>query len=1038
MQKFILFSIVFLSILVSYQDVNGQSFGRNKMRYQEFDFKVKSTPNFEIYHYLKNEDRIESIAQNLELWFKLHQAVFSDSFYQKNPFILYNNHADFQQTNTVSGNIGVGTGGVTELFKNRVVIPMAFTNQQTHHVIGHELVHAFQFNLITKGDSTNIQSLGNLPLWLVEGMAEYLSIGRVDPFTAMWMRDAVLNDDVPTLNKLNDFTYFPYRYGHVFLSFMTGIYGDQVIEPLFRNTAIYGIETGVFLTTGTEYKELSKKWVETIKSHYAPYLEGKKEKPIGKKMISSENAGETNISPAVSPNGKYLAFFSEKELFTTDLYLADAKTGEIIKKLSSQLKDSDIENYNFMESAGTWSPNSKKFAFVAFRQGKNILVIKDIETGKTSDTYEFKDLPAFTNPVWSPDGKLMVLTGLDNGQTDLYSFTFRGKKLEKLTNDPYSEIHASFTPDGTKLVFSSDKNSMTQGRTHGKWTFNLAVMDMESKAVSYLNLFPGADNLNPVFDSNNNLYFLSDRDGFRNLYSYNVNTGEVSQKTSFLTGISGITSYSPAISIAPLQGQLFYTHYYGKQYNIYKTSLEVLENIPLDPSATDYTAAILPVNLAPESDVVNPNMAKKDLVAKLSRDLLKDDKYRPKFKLDYYGGSAGVGVSNMTVGNYAGMMGGLELLFGDMLGNHQLFTQLALNGDIYDFGGQVTYLNREKRFAWGVGLSHIPYSTGYREIYYNHPLQLDNGQTILTNKVSTNLIRIFDEGVNVFAHYPFSPNLRLEGGVSGGFRSFRYDLINEYYDAWSYAYIGQEKSRQPLADTLVFSSYFSLIKGFSSGINVALVGDNSYNGFTSPLKGYRYRISAEQYFGTDQYTGLLADFRYYHWLKPVSLAFRGMVYNRFNQEVNSVYPIYIAQMGFVRGYYSPFFSIDVAEENGIYFEQMLGSKVLLGNFELRFPFSGMRRMSAITSRFLYSDIALFFDAGVAFDEYSHLNSGELIITGYDNGLPVTEYLKPALVMSTGLAVRINLMGALIVEPYVAWPLQKESRFVFGFNLMPGF
>jgi hypothetical protein len=213
-----------------------------------------------------------------------------------------------------------------------VVIPLSFTNQQTHHVIGHELVHAFQFNLISQNDSTSVQSLGNLPLWLVEGMAEYLSIGRVDPFTAMWMRDAVLNDDVPTFNKLNDFTYFPYRYGHVFLSFMTGTFGDQVIEPLFRNTAIYGIENGIYMTTGIEYRELSKKWVETIKTHYAPYVDGKKEKTIGKKMISSENAGETNISPAVSPNGRYLAFFSEKELFTTDLYLADTKTGKIIKK----------------------------------------------------------------------------------------------------------------------------------------------------------------------------------------------------------------------------------------------------------------------------------------------------------------------------------------------------------------------------------------------------------------------------------------------------------------------------------------------------------------------------------------------------------------------------------------------------------------------------------------------------------------------------------------------------------------------------------
>ena len=123
----------------------------------------------------------------------------------------------FSKTNAISGSVGVGTGGVTEAFKNRVILPIAMTNQQTHHVVGHELVHAFQYNMILNGDSTNLRNLGNLPLWMVEGLAEYLSIGSVDAHTAMWMRDAVLHDDFPTFKQLNNPKYFPYRYGQMFL-----------------------------------------------------------------------------------------------------------------------------------------------------------------------------------------------------------------------------------------------------------------------------------------------------------------------------------------------------------------------------------------------------------------------------------------------------------------------------------------------------------------------------------------------------------------------------------------------------------------------------------------------------------------------------------------------------------------------------------------------------------------------------------------------------------------------------------------------------
>ena len=1018
-------------------DAYSQSFGRNKMRYRNFDFKVKETENFDIYYYLNNEKVVNELGQYIEQWYTLHKAILGDTFNTQNPFIVYENHADFQQTNAITGSIGVGTGGVTEAFKNRVIIPLAMTNQQIHHVIGHELVHAFQYNMILNGDSTSLQSLQNLPLWMVEGLAEYLSIGRTDAHTSMWIRDAIINEDVPKLSRLMNPEYFPYRYGQAFWSFITGTFGDEVVAPLFKNTAIFGFDIAVDSTFGISSKELNELWLNSISEHYKNILGSKKENTIGNELISDKNAGEMNISPALSPNGRYVIFFSEKEVFTTDLYLADARKGEIIRKISSQLKDSHIDNYNFLETAGTWSPNSKEFAFVAFDKGKNILVIKEAETGKTLENISIKGLRSFSNPAWSPDGKYIVLSGKKDGQTDLFAYYFRSKKLEQLTNDQYSEIHSSFSPDGNKLVFSSDKLSFERGRTNGKWTFNLAIMDMESKKVSHLSLFPGADNLNPSFDFEGNLYFLSDRDGFRNLYKYEVQDGKVYQETAFLTGISGITSYSPAISFSRKRDRILYTHYYDKKYTIYQTSSEKLMHKPVDGQMTDFTAAVLPVFPKDVNDAVNKNLSNLDYIAKADPETFTDKRYKPKFQMDYVGGGAGVGVGNTTFGNYTGLAGGLDLLFSDMLGNHQMYTQLAVNGEIYDFGGQFTYLNRQNKIAWGLGISHIPYSTGWRSITYFHPLEI-NGQQILTDKITTNLIRIFNENISAFAHYPFSPNLRLEGGVSGGYRSFRYDEINDYYQAGSYFYIGQDKQRLPIEDTIQFSSYFSLIKGFSSSVNVALVGDNSFNGLTSPLKGYRYRLSAEQYFGTDNYTSFLADLRYYKWLRPVSLAFRTMAYTRFDQDVNSVYPVYIANMGMVRGYYSPFYNVDVADNNGIYFEQMLGSKMAMGNFEIRLPFTGIERLSLIKSRYFFSDIALFFDAGVAFDEFEHFSEGELVVIGNDQNGPITEYLKPALVMSTGVSMRINLMGALIIEPYYAWPIQKETKGVFGINFMPGY
>ncbi|HEY9197548.1 MAG TPA: tolB protein precursor, partial [Mucilaginibacter sp.] len=131
-----------LGTLLISNNAEAQYFGQNKVRYKNLKFNVYKTPHFEIYYYLKNDSMIKRFAQESELWYTLHQQVFKDTFKNANPIILYANHPDFQQTTAIDGEIGVGTGGITEGLKNRVVMPVMETNQMTRHVIGHELVHA--------------------------------------------------------------------------------------------------------------------------------------------------------------------------------------------------------------------------------------------------------------------------------------------------------------------------------------------------------------------------------------------------------------------------------------------------------------------------------------------------------------------------------------------------------------------------------------------------------------------------------------------------------------------------------------------------------------------------------------------------------------------------------------------------------------------------------------------------------------------------------------------------------------------------------
>ncbi|MEO6758282.1 MAG: hypothetical protein ABIO24_02430, partial [Saprospiraceae bacterium] len=678
-----------LLAVFSLGQLQAQYFGRNKPRYHEQDFQVAETDHFSLYNYLDNPQRLQELATAAETWYVMHQAVLQDTFKARNPVIIYNDHAGFQQTNAISGEISVGTGGVTEGLRNRVVFPLGMTNQQTDHVLGHELVHAFQYHMILGGDSTSIRNFSNLPLWMVEGLAEYLSIGRVDALTSMWMRDAVLHDDLPRIKDLDGYKYFPYRWGQAFWAYVAGTYGDAAIRPLFMNTAKYGFKNAVPLTLQTTADSLSEAWRSALRSHYAPWVaKGQKEVLPGKKLLSEDNAGKMNICPVLSPNGKYVIFLSEKNIFTTDLFLADARSGKILRQVASTAADGHIDQFNFIESAGTWSPDDKRFAFDVYEKGQSVLVIKDVfEKGKT-EKISLPGVPAFSTPAWSPDGKTIVVSGLVNGQTDLYAYKLKSKKVTRLTNSRAAEIQPHWSADGKALAFATDEISLGRGRTNGAWTMNLAVLDLASGAIQQLDLFPGADNLNPQFDNSGNLYFLSDRDGFRNLYRYEADSQQVFQLTKLKTGISGITPYAPAITIADGRDRILYTYFSKGEYTVYQAKKEDFLHENVTGAAVDMTPATLPPFNPAKRDVVNTNLRLLDNTTKTVGAVTepKTVPYKPKFQLDYAGGSAGVGVNtgNSSFGTSSGLAGGVDLLFGDILGNNQLYAGLALNGEVTD------------------------------------------------------------------------------------------------------------------------------------------------------------------------------------------------------------------------------------------------------------------------------------------------------------------------------------------------------------------
>jgi hypothetical protein len=1051
------YSSLLLLLILSFS-VKAQYFGQNKVRYKKLDFKVLQTPHFEIYYYIKNEKLLKRFSQDAETWYKMHQEVFRDTFLKKNPIILYNNHPDFQQTTVLNGEIGIGTGGVTEALKNRVIMPVMELNSQTRHVLGHELVHAFQYHLLLEKDSISLENVGQTPLWMVEGMAEYLSIGKKDAFTSMWMRDAMLNRDIPSLKDLtNSNKYFPYRYGQAFWTYIGSQYGDTTIVPLFKNTAKYGYENAIRYTFGYDDKTLSGLWKNSIDAHYKPMLKADSSqiKITGTKIIDNKNAGNMNVAPALSPDGKYLAFMSEKDLFGIDLFLADAKTGQIIRKLSSQISNGHIDDFNFIESAGAWSPDSKQFAFSIFSHGRNQMMIINVANGTTVSQTPMDQVQQFGNLTWSPNGKDVAFSGMVEGQSDIFSYNLDTKVVTQITNDVYSDYAPSYSPDGKKLVFSSDRAAIQANVVNAVLPINLAVYDIATKAVNNLDVFPGANNLNAQFSANSqNIYFLSNRDGFRNLYKYNFSDNTVDQLTDYFTGISGITEFSPAISVSTTD-DIVYSYYRYQRYTLYNAKLSSFKAKRIGNQEENFDAAILPPMENIGVNIINSNLNNFDRFEKIVADSMRTVPYKPKFRLDYLANS-GVGVSTSRFGT--GVSGGIVGMFSDILGTNQIIANLSVNGEIYDFGGLVGYINQKSRINWGAAISHIPYVSGFRSYGYENITvgkdQAGNDQKLNVLSDRTDIIRTFEDQIQVFGAYPFSKIHRFELGGAFSHYSYRIDRYSNYYDDAGF-YRGSDKSR--ISNDVASQDYGIPFNSFTLyQLNAGFVGDNSIFGLTGPLDGFRYRVSGEKYFGTYNFAGVTADLRKYWRAKPVTFAVRSYNTLRIGKDADRLYPMYVGYPYLIRGYESNSIYKSTSAQSSESFDinQLTGSKIAVFNFEVRLPFTGPKKLAAIPSKFLFSDLNLFFDAGLAWtndtkvkfkSEPTYTTESVLDNNGVpvkdDNGNPVTYQATTERVpaMSVGISVRVNVFGYFVLEPYYAIPFQRKDvkTGVFGLTFAPG-
>jgi len=980
-----------------------QYFGRNKVRYEHFDFHVMKTGAFDIYYYPRERAAVEQAARLAERWQARLSTVLDHTLRGRQPLILYASHPDFQQTTAIGGMIGEGTGGVTERLQRRVVLPFTGSLSETNHVLGHELVHAFQFDMGAE------RTMG-LPLWFIEGMAEYLSLGPVHAQTAVWLRDAALHDDLPDFDELDDPDYFPYRFGHAAWAYLAQRWGDDVVRQVFLAASESGDPlAAIEAVTHVPTKQLSEEWHAAIRQTYRELdLTGVRAR--GRALITDEGSGgEVNVGPALSPDGKRIAFLSERDVFSIDLFVADATTGKVLRKLTETATSPHISSIQFIQSSGAWSPDSRRFAVPAIKNGKAALRIVDVATGEVDRDYvfDFDELGEVLNPAWSPDGQSIAITGLRGGFSDLYLVDLKSGSLQPLTNDPYAELQPAWSPDGRTLVFVTDRFTTDLGQlAFGK--NSLAAMDVGSRRVTHINGFERSSHINPqIAPDGRSVFFVASPNGIPNVYRVSLNGGSPTPITAVTTGVIGITDLSPALSLARHTGAMAYTVHADGKYAIYRVDTPADATIQM----AQVDGAVLPPGTRGRRGQLAQVLDATTLGLPPPRVHFPVTSYDPDLDLNYVGAAAATTIGGDAFGTRLG--GGVQLLFNDILGRHEVGVVAEANGGVQDIGGQVSYLNRTSRWFWGAAIERLPYRSAAGRQF----IDVVNGQRAVVEEIQ--ISRQINYEASLVAQYPFNRSLRVE--FSGGARLIDFDreLQTQAFSTASGGLIAENTAELPSAHALTLAQ-----------TSAALAYDTSVFGATGPVLGTRSRLELTPLFGGLTFSEVVADFRrYVAPVRPFTLAARIMHVGRYGADAESsrINPLFLGYPSLVRGYDVGSFDARECVADGASacpaFDQLVGSRLLIGNLELRFPLLG-----AFTGEFDYGplpiDAVLFADAGVAWtDDVSPSFAGG----------------SRDMVRSFGAGLRVNAFGYAVMEFDAARALDRpDDGWQFVFAIRPGF
>ncbi len=768
----------------------GSGYGKNKIQYRDFAWHLYHSPHFNVHYYTAEEASLQKVVSFAESAYDQLSRDFNFQIKDPVPLIYYATHSAFEQTNVIQNFIPEGVGAFATPARYRMVLPIDMPDPELYELILHELTHIFQYHMLFQGSLAKAVA-STPPTWFMEGMASYMAKDE-SARDKMFLRDAVVNDQIPSINQ-NIQGFFAYRFGHAVFDFIEERWGregflDFIYE--IRNTIGARVDRAVeraFKLDAEEFDAEFRRWLR--KQYLAELVETGEPADFGRRFRNEKAVfgQDSATSPTASPSGDLVASFSSYR-GDIDVVLYDTEKRTFLRGLTKgytndyqYLAAQEMTLGREMGRDLAFSPDGNYLAAFAKRERGRSLILLDVLNGGTHRIYEINDIEQQLAPAWSPDGRTVAFSGWKDGKFDIFLLDVESGTYRNFTNDDLFDGAPVFSPDGKSLVFVT-----VVGGGHAKlFRADLSSGQPDKPGTRYPVTTGESNENDPVYSPDGKrLYFTSDRDGRDNIYGLDLATGQLSQYTNVVTG-----AFMPTVLKEPDgEERLVFTGLWKGSMDLYVADVD-------EPVKAPET-----VQIAQEPAEEGLNTFEPDIVVNI--DEANKESYRG-FKFFLEGAQTYVGVDNDQT-----FLGRIVLSFSDNLGDRRIIANLSSVESFSNF--DFLYLDLSDRLQWYARA--FDFRSFYQEFDLLRATEQRGQKDFSYTSAGGGLI------------YPFSFYRRAEVGASY--------ILYEDSDPFIADPFGN-----PRIEYQEFKVDFPQIEG-------ALVGDSTRFASWGPIAGRRWRLEA--------------------------------------------------------------------------------------------------------------------------------------------------------------------------------------------------